>query len=527
MTRNFSSPGRSAVRARNGMISTSHPIATTAGIKILSEGGSAVDAAITAAALLSVAEPHMTGIGGDCFALVSADGSTNIEALNGSGRAPRAISAEALREKGLDAIPRHSPHAVTIPGAVAAWSHLHERFGKLDWDRLFAPAVAYARDGIAVHDRVAKDWGEHTENVAEDRDAAAQYLKEGHAYKAGEIFSHPRLAEALALIQQHGRDGFYKGPVMEDMLAKLTSIGGFHHEDDFTMAQADFVRPVSTDYKGYTIWECPPNGQGVAALVLTRMMEKFDLANMDVVDRIHVLAEASKIAYHLRDTYVADPEDQDIPVDWLLDDAQISSFAARIDLAKAQPINPSDFPNHPHTIYLAAVDKNGMAVSFINSIFDDFGSGISTPEYGILFQSRGRAFRLDPSHPNVIKGGKRPLHTIIPGMISRGNDLIGPFGVMGGQYQACGHAMLLSNLFALGLNPQEALDAPRSFAIDGKLQLEGGYGPEIARALEERGHVLDYPASPIGGGQAILKDPETGVFIAGSDPRKDGMAAGY
>jgi len=502
-------------------------MATAAGLRILSEGGSAVDAAITAAALLSVAEPHMTGIGGDCFALISADGSAKIEALNGSGRAPASITAQALREQGLDEIPQHSPHAVTVPGSVAAWSRLHEKYGKLDWDRLFAPAIDYAQNGIAVHDRVASDWAAHVDNVAEDSDAAAQYLKGGKAFGAGDIFTQPRLAEALKLIQQHGRDGFYKGPVMEDMLSKLQRMGGFHHEDDFAGADAEFVRPVSAEYKGYTIWECPPNGQGVAALVLTRMMEHFDLAGLNEVDRIHVLAEASKIAYHIRNTYVADPEDADVPVDWLLDDAQISSFVKQIDLQQAKPVTPSDFPDHPHTIYLAAVDENGMAVSFINSIFDDFGSGISTPEFGILFQSRGRAFRLDDSHPNVIKGGKRPLHTIIPGMITQGDTLIGPFGVMGGQYQACGHAMLLSNLFALGLNPQEALDAPRSFAIDGVLQLEDGHGPEIARALEERGHVLDYPASPIGGGQAILKDPNTGLYIAGSDPRKDGMALGY
>lgn len=525
--RNFSSPGRSAVRARKCAITTSHPMATAAGLKVLGEGGSAVDAAITAAALLSVAEPHMTGIGGDCFALISADGSTNIEALNGSGRAPLSISAEALREKGLNEIPRHSPHAVTVPGAIAAWSRLHERYGRMDWDKLFAPAIDYAKNGIAVHDRVALDWSEHVANVSEDNDAAAQYLKNGKPFGAGDIFTQPRLAQALLQIQQHGRDGFYKGPVMEDMLSKLVSMGGFHSEEDFTRADAEFVKPVSATYKGYIIWECPPNGQGVAALVLTRMMEHFDLPSLNEVDRIHILAEASKIAYHIRNTYVADPEDADIPVDWLLDDAQIASFVKQIDLDRAQPVKASDFPDHPHTIYLAAVDENGMAVSFINSIFDDFGSGISTPEFGVLFQSRGRAFRLDDSHPNVIKGGKRPLHTIIPGMISKGDDLIGPFGVMGGQYQACGHAMLLSNLFALGLNPQEALDAPRSFSIDGILQLEDGFGPDVARALEDRGHKLDYPASPIGGGQAILKDPETKCYTTGSDPRKDGMAAGF
>ena len=527
MARNFSLPGRSAVRAKNGMITTSHPMASAAGLKTLVEGGSAIDAAITAAALLSVAEPHMTGIGGDCFALVSKEGSTEIMAINGSGRAPAAATVDALKAQGLDEIPRHSPHAVTIPGAVDAWAQLHAKFGKQDWDKLFGPALAYASDGIAVHDRVARDWGLHAENVAEDEDARQQYLKNGTAYKAGEIFSQPKLAKAFQAIMKEGRDGFYKGAVAEDMVNKLQKIGGFHTEDDFANHQGQFVTPISSDYMGHTIWECPPNGQGVAALVLIKILEQFDLTAMGEVDRVHVLAEAAKIAYHLRDTYVADPDQADVPVDWLLDAAQIKSFAAMIDMDKAQPFRASDFPTHPHTIYLAAVDKDGTAVSLINSIFDDFGSGISTPDYGILFQSRGKAFRLDNNHPNKIAGNKRPLHTIIPGMITKGPDLIGPFGVMGGQYQAAGHAMLMSNLFAHGMNPQQALDAARSFAHGGVLQLEGRYHPDVADALKARGHVLDYPAAPIGGGQAILRDLDTGYYTAGSDPRKDGMAIGY
>lgn len=528
MARNFSIPGRSAVRAQDGMITTSHPMATAAGLKILAEGGSAVDAAITAASLLSVAEPHMTGIGGDCFALVSKDGSAEITALNGSGRAPQAGSVDGLREKGVgEVIERHSPHAVTIPGSVDAWSKLHECFGSLDWDRLFAPSIHYATNGIAVHDRVARDWGLHTANVADDKDASEQFLKNGGAYQAGDVFCHPKLAEVFKLIAKNGRDGFYKGPVMEDMVAKLSSMGGFHQDSDFIATEASFVQPISANYKGHTIWECPPNGQGVAALVLIKMMEQFDLPSLNDVDRVHVLAEAAKIAYRLRDTYVADPDREDVPVDWLLSDEMISTFVNMIDMKKAQPFDGSDFPEHKHTIYLAAVDKDGMAVSLINSIFDDFGSGISTPEYGVLFQSRGRAFRVDDAHPNRFEGGKRPLHTIIPGMITKGKDLVGPFGVMGGQYQAAGHAMLMSNLFAHGMNPQQALDAARSFCHGGVLQLEGSYSPEQAAELEARGHSLDYPSAPIGGGQAIIRDLERGVWTAGSDPRKDGMAGGY
>jgi gamma-glutamyltranspeptidase/glutathione hydrolase len=527
MARNFSLPGRSAVRAKNGMISTSHPLATAAGLKTLVEGGSAIDAAISAAALLSVAEPHMTGIGGDCFALVSKEGSTEILAINGSGKAPAGASVEAMKAQGLDEIPRHSPHAVTIPGAVDAWWQLHSRFGKQDWDKLLWPAMSYASDGLAVHDRVARDWALHVSNVAEDDDARDQYLKDGAAYESGDVFNQPKLAEAFKVIMKEGRDGFYKGAVAEDMVSKLQRLGGFHTEEDFAQHQGQFVQPISANYMGHTIWECPPNGQGVAALLLIKIIEQFDLPAMTEVDRVHVLAEAAKIAYHMRDTYVADPDVEHVPVDWLLSDSQIKTFASMIDMTKAQHYGPSDFPTHAHTIYLAAVDKDGTAISLINSIFDDFGSGISTPKYGVLFQSRGRAFRIDEGHPNRIMGGKRPLHTIIPGMITKGQDLIGPFGVMGGQYQAAGHAMLMSNLFAHGMNPQQALDAARSFAHSGELQLEGRYSAEIAEALKDRGHQLDYPSSPIGGGQAILRDLGTGYYTAGSDPRKDGMAAGY
>ena len=528
MQRNFSSPGRSAVHATNGMIATSHPVASAVGLKVLTDGGSAVDAAIAATAVLSIAEPQMTGIGGDCFALVSKDGSTDITAINGSGRAPAAASVDALKAAGLDSdIPQSSPHCITVPGAVGAWWALHQKFGALDWDKVIWPSVAYAEEGIAVHERVARDWAKSYANVAGDADAAIQYLKEGRPYKAGDVFCQPKLAAAMRCIQANGHDGFYKGSVMEDMVSKLQSVGGLHVESDFTEAEPEFVTPISTDVFGHTIWECPPNGQGIAALVLLRLLDRFDITSMSELDRVHLHAEATKIAYHLRDQLVADPHFANVPVDDLLTEDFIGSLAAKIDMEKAAEPLASDFPLHPHTIYLAVVDRNGMAVSMINSIFDDFGSGISTPEFGVLFHSRGKAFRLDNNHPNRIEGGKRPMHTIIPGMISRGDTLIGPFGVMGGQYQAAGHGMIISRMLGLGMNPQQALDQPRSFAHGGVLQLEDGYDQDFADALTARGHVLDYPFGPIGGGQAILRHPETGVLTAGSEPRKDGLAIGY
>ncbi len=527
MTRDFSLPGRSAVHARNGMIATSHPLASAVGLKTLNDGGSAVDAVITAAALLSVAEPHMTGIGGDCFALVAHEGSTDIQAFNGSGAAPKAADAASLRALGLTEIPRHSPHAVTVPGAVDAWFQLHARFGKHDWPRLFEPAASYAEQGLAVHERVARDWGLNAGNIEGDVDSRAQFLDAGGAYGVGSSFRHLRLAEAFRLIAKDGRDAFYRGAIAEDIVSKLDSLGGVHCLADFSGHAGSFVEPIFADYMGHRIWECPPNGQGLAALVLVKILEQFDIASLSEIDRVHLLAEASKIAYHFRDSHIADPSFAPFDGGSFLAADKIKNFASQIDMARAALFAPSDFPSHPHTVYLAAVDSFGTSVSLINSIFDDFGSGISTPLFGILLQSRGRAFSLDAGHPNVLAGGKRPLHTIIPGMVTRGDSVVGAFGVMGGQYQAAGHGMLLSHIFGRGLGVQRALDMPRSFYHSGILQLESGYGSDIAAALALKGHVLDYPSSPIGGGQAIFRDLETGFYVGGSDSRKDGLVIGY
>lgn len=524
--RDFSLPGRSAVRAGEAALATSHPIANATGLRMLMEGGSAVDAAIAAAAVLTMAEPQMTGIGGDCFALVSCPTESGISAINASGKAPLAISAERFQEMGVTMLDRFSPHAVTIPAAVRGWWALHQRYGKLDWDRLLQPAVEYSRNGIAVHDRTAFDWQGEAENLRRDDDTANLYLHQGKPLQAGMVHVNPALAETYKRIADHGPDGFYKGPVADDLLEKLQSVGGLHSEDDFAAASADFVKPISADYMGHTIWECPPNGQGVAALLMIRIIERFEIAAMGDADRIHLLAEAAKLAYHMRDVFVADPDHADVPVDWMLADTMAEQLAAKIDMGRAARFADSDFPTHPDTIYLAAVDQEGMSVSFINSIFDTFGSCITSPGSGVLLHSRGRSFMLQPGHRNVIAPGKRPMHTIIPAMVTRDNKLLGPFGVMGGQYQAAGHAMLVSNLFSRGMNPQEALDAPRSFSYNGKLEVESGYDAAVAEMLRQRGHDVQYPSNPIGGGQAIMRDHENGCWIAGSDPRKDGMSSG-
>lgn len=527
MMRDFFSPGRSSVMADQAMISTSHPLATSVGLKCLYDGGNAVDAAIAAAAILALAEPHMTSIGGDCFALVSPKGDTDIHAINGSGRAPSRLDPNALRAKYPDGvIPRNSPHAVTIPGAIDAWYLMHQKWGQASWRSLLDPAIYYAKAGIPVHERVALDWDEDAENL-NDKDGQHHYLKDGKPYRQGQHFAVPSLAEAFELIAAHGRDGFYNGPVAKDIISKLNDLGGYHHLDDMATIQAEFVTPINGDYRQRTIWECPPNGQGVTTLIMARLFERFDPVNMAEADFIHLLAEISKQAYCLRDRFVADPDHARVSVDWLLSDAVIDKAEAAIDMSLASAFAPSDFPTHPDTVYLSVVDKHGMAVSFIYSIFDGFGSGIASPEYGIILQSRGRAFRLDEHHPNVIMPNKRPFHTIIPGMLTHGNKLVGPFGVMGGQYQAVGQTAFLINHLDFGMTPQQAMDAPRSFAIDGDLQLEKGISKDVADNLASRGHRIVWNDSPIGGGQAIFRDLDTGVLMAGSDPRKDGLAAGY
>ena len=523
----FFSPGRSDVMSHQAMITTSHPLATSVGLKCLYDGGNAVDAAIAAAAILSLSEPHMCSIGGDCFALVAPYGDHRIHAINGSGRAPSGIDVDQLRKDFPDGqIPRDSSHAVTMPGAIDAWYMMHQKWGRAAWGSLMKPAAHYARAGIPVHQRVAMDWAEDMENI-NDADGQRFYLNNGKPYKSGQNFTNTALAEAFDLIAEHGRDGFYLGPVGQDILSKLNQLGGYHRPADFASIQAQEVTPINGTYRGKTIWECPPNGQGITTLIMARLCERFDMVSLDEADFVHLLAEISKQAYGLRDQFLADPDHARVSVDWLLSDAVIDKAAAKIDMTTASAFQLSDFPTHPDTVYLSVVDENGMAVSFIYSIFDGFGSGIATPEFGIILQSRGRAFRLDADHPNVIAPNKRPFHTIIPAMLTDGDKLTGVFGVMGGQYQAVGQMGFLINHLDRGMTPQQALDAPRSFAIDGELQCEPLIHAAVAADLSARGHIIQLANSPIGGGQAIIREPATGLLMAGSDPRKDGFAAGY
>ena len=525
--RNFQRPGRSPVMAPSAMVSTSHPLATQAGIDILKSGGNAVDAAIAACATLCVVEPAMTGIGGDCFVLYSPYNSSTPIALNGSGRSPAAANATTLIEKGIENIQVETPHAVNVPGAIAAWTKLNEDFGTKDLTELLKPAINYAANGFPVAPRVALDWADNLPKLLGDEISSRILTVNGKAPSTGSKFEQPLLGKTLTKIATGGRDAFYIGEIAEDIVARLNTLGGLHTLDDFASCSADYVEPINTLYNNHTISECPPNGQGICALIILRVLSRYNLKCLNEADRIHLLAEATKLAYHQRNAYISDPSFSEIPVDWLLSDEHITALQKQIDMTKSKSYGPTDFPNHSDTTYLCCVDRDGNAISFINSLFSAFGSGIMAPKTGVVLQNRGSSFNLNSSHVNCIEGGKRPMHTIIPGMVTKSSKTIAPFGVMGGQYQSTGHANFISNVLDLGFDIQQAMDQPRSFAIDGRLQMEENFAPSILADLEKRGHQIEKMSKPLGGSQCIWINHEDGVLIGGSDPRKDGCAMGY
>jgi len=529
--RNLELPGRSPVRAQNGMAATSNPLATATALAVLRDGGNAMDAAVAACAVQCVVEPQSTGIGGDCFVLYAPRGGAGIVAFNGSGRAPAAATAAWYREQGITAIPQQSPHAVTIPGAIDAWAQLLADHGSRELGALLQPAIAFARDGYPVHDRVATDWAAKRDLLAGDPAAARIFLPGGAPLRAGAVHTQPELAKTLERIAAHGRDGFYTGPVAEDMVAFLRGLGGLHTAEDFATARGEYVTPIKTAYAGHDVYECPPNGQGIAALEMLNILSGA-YAGLDdplSVERLHLAIEAARLAYRDRDDLIADPAQAEVRVDDLLsaEHAARRRGAIRPDRAMADP-PPSRFPVHADTVYLAVVDRDRNTVSFINSIFDTFGSGLVSPKSGVLLQNRGQGFVTDPAHPNCIAPGKRPLHTIIPGMLVKDGHAAMPFGVMGGQYQAMGHAYVLSNHFEFGLDLQEAIDLPRVFAMPGgPVAVESGVPADRRAGLEARGHDLVPSTKPIGGAQAIAIDWRAGTLTGGSDPRKDGCALGY
>jgi gamma-glutamyltranspeptidase/glutathione hydrolase len=524
--RNFFFPGRSPVYAAQAAAATSHPMSTLAALEMLRSGGNAVDAGIAAVAVQCVVDPMMTGVGGDCFALYAPKGRATPIALNGSGRAPAAAHAAWYREKNI-AITQHSPHAVMVPGAIGAWAQLVKDHGTRSLGEILQPAIKLADEGYLVQSRVAWDWARNAPVAAKDPDAAKSFLVDGKAPVAGARMRNPRLGATLRLVAEKGAAGFYQGAVAEDIVTKLRSLGGLHTVEDFAGAQPDYVTPVSTDYRGYQVFECPPNGQGLAALMILNVLSGYDIGKMSNVDRIHTFAEASKQAYLHRDALFGDPTQVHVPVEYLLSPEWQQQARRRIDPARAQP--PVLFPAKAHkdTVYLCVVDRDGNALSLINSLFEAFGSGILAPGSGVMLNNRGFSFNLEEGHPNCVAPRRRPMNTIIPGMLMRDGAAVAPFGVMGGHYQAIGHVELLSGIIDRGLDVQEALDVPRSFGHDGVLELEHGIPADIVAELEKRGHKIARPITPHGSGQIIWRDRATGALIAGSDCRKDGSAAGF
>lgn len=523
--RDFHQPGRSAVYAQNGICATSHPLAAQVAIDVLKSGGNAADAAIAGALVLGIAEPQMTGIGGDCFVLVKPAGADDILALNGSGRAPAGLDAASLRATGLTAIPVQGIESITMPGAIDAFCRLNADHGRLPLAAILAPAIHYAEEGIAVAPRVAFDWAD---DVADLKGVARDiYSLNGSAPTHGQIFRAPGQAEVFRRIAREGRAGFYEGEVADDMIASLRALGGTHSHDDLAATVCDWTTPTSGHYRGVELVEHPPNGQGATAILMLNILKHFDIAAMDPFgsQRAHIEAEATKLAYDARNRFIADPA-HTTRLDYMLSAETAAKMAALIDPNCAMPAAaPLTEAVHKDTIYITVVDRDRMAVSLIYSIFHGFGSGFASTKFGINFQNRGAGFTLTPGHPNEAAGGKRPMHTIIPGMLRQAGHVIMPFGVMGGAYQPCGHARFVSNLTDFGMEPQAAIDAPRCFSGPDGMLVERGYSDTVRAELAAMGHDVSIPDTPLGGAQAIRIDG--GILIGASDPRKDGCALGY
>jgi gamma-glutamyltranspeptidase / glutathione hydrolase len=527
--RDFEAPGRSVALGIHGMAATSHPAATLTAIEVLKDGGNAMDAAIAACAVQCVVEPAMTGIGGDCFVLYAPRGAARIHAFNGAGRTPAGTDAAALRAQGLIAIPASSPHAVTIPGAVDAWCRLHADHGSLPLGRVLEPAIALAAEGFAVAPRVASDWADCQDLLSRRSAAAAAYLPGGAAPSAGDILRLPALARTLKAIADHGRRAFYEGEIAAEMVATLKAEGGAHSLEDFAAAAGGYVTAIGTRFRNYAVHECPPPGQGIIALLIMNILAQFPGGGDPLApERLHIEIEAARLAYAVRDAILA--EGSPATPDRLLSPAFAAELAARIDPERAATELPSFAgPLHRDTVYLTVVDRDRNAVSFINSLFQGFGSGIVAPESGVLLHNRGMSFTLDPGHPNTLAPRRQPMHTIIPGMMTEGDRVAMAFGVMGGHFQAMGQAHLVSKIVDFGLDPQRAMALPRLFPRPGRQEVEAEATlPAASRdGLTARGHRLVPPEEAIGGAQAIWIDWERGVLIGASEPRKDGLALGY
>ncbi|WP_193174656.1 gamma-glutamyltransferase [Oricola nitratireducens] len=529
LARNFQLPGRSPVIAENGLVATSHPLASVSALEVLKAGGNAADAAVAAAATLAVVEPQMTGIGGDCFAIVCTPDGT-VTGIDGAGRAAAGAHAEWYAENGFTEIPEHSAHAVTVPGAVRGWETLLAVHGTLGFDRLLRDAIRYAEEGYAVAPRVAFDWAKHVETLAKDEGARHHLLIDGKAPRIGQRHRQPALADTLRMIAKNGADAFYTGAIAAEIAATLQAKGGFLTEEDIAACKTSLVNPLEITYQNHELRELPPSGQGMVAMIMLNLLDLMEARRHPDLsaERYHCEIEAARLAYSVRDAWLSDPDVMPVAAEKLISRDFAETLAVQFDPAKRnQLLTLPGLPNSD-TVYLSIVDRDRMAVSFINSLYGDFGAQIVTPESGITLQNRGNCFSADPNHPNAIGPRKRPLHTIIPAMVTKDGLPAISFGVMGGSYQPMGHAHVLGNMLDYGMDPQAAIDHPRVFWDDeGVIRAEDGLPGDVAEKLRAMGHPVAPATGPRGGGQAVVIDRETGFLIGGSDPRKDGCALGW
>ena len=536
---------RSEVIAAHGMVATSHPLATQIGLDVLKQGGSAVDAAIAANAALGLMEPTGNGIGGDLFAIVWDAKTKKLHGYNGSGRSPQSLSLQWFQQQGLQDIPAHGPLPVTVPGAVDGWFALHKKFGNLPMSTLLAPTIRYATEGFPVTEVIAHYWALSVPKLGKFPGFNEQFTRDGRAPEKGELWRNPNLARTLTQLADEGRDAFYRGDIARTIGDYIKAQGGFLSAADLAAHRGEWVEPVSTNYRGYDVWELPPNGQGIAALMMLNILEAYDLkaAGFGSTDHLHVLAEAKKLAFADRAKWFADPDFAKLPVTGLISKAYAQKRRALISMERAAVSVDAGHPelDEGDTIYLTTADRDGNMVSLIQSNYRGMGSGMTPPGLGFILQDRGEMFVLKEGHANVYAPGKRPFQTIIPAFISKQGKPWVSFGVMGGAMQPQAHVQIVSNLIDFGMNLQEAGDAPRMqhegsteptgqatpMQNGGEINLETGFAYESIRGLMRRGHKVTYADGPYGGYQAIQWDAEKGVYFGASESRKDGQAAGY
>ena len=528
---------RSVTLGLNGTVATSNPLAANAGLDMLKKGGNAVDAAVCAVSVLNVVEPMSTGVGGDVFALVYDSKTQKIEALNGSGKSSIRTNIDDLKNLGVDSIPLEGPYsgvAVSVPGCVDAWDQLQKKFGVFSLDTVLAPAIDYSQNGFGVSEITANYWKNSEKKLSIN--GRCELLPNGRAPHFGEKVVLPDLNKTLKGISENGKSYIYEGMITEKISEYVRKFNGWLCEEDFSLHSSSWVRPISSNYRGYDVWECPPNSQGIAALIALNIVENIDLANSDIdhVLQLHYKIEAMKIAFQDALWYVADPEKASIPIQELLSKSYAKKRFNEIkEDSSSSEYKRGSFKQHGDTVYVSVIDGNGNACSLINSLYQSFGTGLVVPETGIALHNRGALFSTNPEHPNFLEPNKRPYNTIIPCMITKNSNLVSSLGVMGGFQQPQGHLQVISNLIDFGMNPQEALDSERfSVSIENDTVFaEDSFNPDVIAALKLKGHSISinsgFDRGLFGGGQIIVRDNEQGVLFGGSDPRKDGLSVSF